>query len=158
MKILASVRLYRLMEEQGAIRYVIIYANIKAPELFKQYAKFTSKADVFAAGIIFLELMSMHPPNNLHYELWPKVLELAMPHALFLSLTGTLDIDPAKRSTFAELFIILSGEEGKKIADQDNEVDAAEFYDVSGRIQDFLDTSAINSSSFSNSALFSRFE
>jgi hypothetical protein len=115
---------------------------------------------VFAAGIIFLELMSMHPPNNLHYELWPKILELDMPHALTLSLTGTLDVNPTKRSTFAELFIMLSGEEGKKIADQDNEVDAAEFYDVSGNIQDFLDSSAINSQyvSYSSSAQFSRLE
>jgi serine/threonine protein kinase len=152
--ILASVRLYRLMEEHSAIKYAFHEANIKAPELFNQYAKFTSKADVFAAGIIILELMSMHPPNNLHYELWPIVLELAMPHALFLSLTGTLNVDPAKRSSFSELFIMLSGDEGKKIADQDNEVDAAEFYDVSGKIQDCLDSSAIKSSS---SARFSQF-
>jgi hypothetical protein len=146
------------MEEQGAIRYIFRDTKIKAPELWNPTAKFTSKADVFAAGVVFLELMSMHPPNTLYSELWPNVLELAMPRALFLSLTGTLDIDPAKRSTFAELFIMLSGEEGKKIADQDNEVDAAEFYDVSGRIQDFLDSSAIDSSSFNNSAPFSRFE
>jgi hypothetical protein len=41
---------------------------------------------------------------------------------------GTLDVDPAKRKTFAELFTMLSGKEGKKIADKDNEVDVPEFF------------------------------
>jgi hypothetical protein len=102
----------------------------------------------------------MHPPNTLYYELWPKVLKLDMPHALSLSLSGTLDVDPAKRSTFAKLFIMLSGDEGNKIADQDNEEDAAEFYDVSGKIQDCLDSSAIKSKydGNSSSSRFSRFE
>jgi serine/threonine protein kinase len=111
MKILASVLLYLSMEEPGAIRYVSRDINsIKAPELWNPHAKFSSKADVFAAGVVFLELMSMHLPNSLYYELWPMVLELPLPHALFLSLTGTLDDDPAKRSTFVELFKMLSGE------------------------------------------------
>jgi hypothetical protein len=110
----------------------------KAPELFKQFAKFNSKADVFAAGIVFLELISMLPPNSLYYDLWPKVMELEMPAALSLCLSGTLQEDPDRRNTFDELFQLFSSEEGKRIADQDYEEYAAEFYDVSGKIQDFV--------------------
>lgn len=61
-----------------------------------------------------------------------------MPPILALSLTSTLQEDPAKRKTFDELFLMLNGIEGKAIAEQDNEEFAEEFFDVSGRIQDYI--------------------
>jgi hypothetical protein len=47
------------------------------------------------------------------------------------------------RMTFEALFV-LSSKEGKEIAEQDNEEFAAEFYDVTGRIQDFISTAMLN--------------
>jgi hypothetical protein len=78
------------------------------------------------------------PPNSLYHDLWPRILELDMPGVLSLSLSGTLQKDPTKRNTFDELFQLLSSEEGKKIADQDDEENAAEFYDISGAVLDFI--------------------
>jgi serine/threonine protein kinase len=114
-----------------------------------RYAKFSSKSDVYAAGIIFLELMSLHPPNSLH-QLWPEVLDIEMPRALSLCLSGTLQENPDKRNTFYELFQLLGSEEGKKIAEQENEENEEEFFDVSGAIQDIIKTT--NSGIYSQSS------
>jgi serine/threonine protein kinase len=130
---------------------------LKAPELFRQFAKFSSKADVFASGIVFLELCSLHPPNFLYRDLWPMVLDLQMPKVLTLSLTSTLQEDPEKRKTFNELFVMLNGVEGREIAEQDNEEFAEDFFDVSGRIQDFIASSSSRNYSHSASqSMFSR--
>jgi serine/threonine protein kinase len=37
----------------------------QAPELFKKNAKFSRRADVFAAGVVFLELLTLQKPNSL---------------------------------------------------------------------------------------------
>jgi hypothetical protein len=70
---------------------------------------------------VFLELISLLPPNSLYHDLWPKILDLKMPRALALSLLGSLHEDQEKRNTFEELFLLLSSAEGSEIADQDNE-------------------------------------
>jgi hypothetical protein len=90
------------------------------------------------------------PPNSLYHDLWPRILELDMPGVLSLSLSGTLQKDPTKRNTFDELFQLISSEEGKKIADQDDEENAAEFYDVTGKVMDFI--SVISSQNYSESS------
>jgi serine/threonine protein kinase len=109
----------------------------QAPELFKQYSTFSSKADVYAFGVIILELIALQPPGNLHYDLWPGILDLAMPKALAQSLSQTLAEDPSCRSSFSELFLMLSSKDGRKIAKQDNEVNADNFFDISGRVMDY---------------------
>jgi uncharacterized protein with von Willebrand factor type A (vWA) domain len=96
----------------------------------------------------------MHPPNTLYRDLWPMILELEMPLVLKESLTSTLQEDPEKRKTFDELFVMLSGSAGNEIADQDNEEFAEEFYDVSGRIQDFITSNSNQIFSQSSNAVF----
>jgi hypothetical protein len=108
---------------------------------------------VFAAGVVFLELISSLPPNCLYHDLWPMILDLDMPRVLSLSLSGTLQKDPTKRNTFDELFQLLSSEEGKKIADHVDEENAAEFYDFSGKVLDYI--SSNSSQNFSESSPFS---
>jgi serine/threonine protein kinase len=128
-------------EETGVSSCVSVNGGTKcyqAPELWTPHAKFHSKADVFAAGVVFLELISLQPPNTLYRDLWPKILTLEMNQTLLLSLMGTLHDAQESRMTFDELFLMLSCVEAKEIADQDNEEYAAEFFDISGRVQDFI--------------------
>jgi serine/threonine protein kinase len=133
-------------EETGVSSNVSVNGGTKcyqAPELWTPHAKFTSKADVFAAGVVFLELMSLLPPNTLYRDLWPKVLNLVeMPQVLSTILTGTLHDFQGSRNTFDELFQLLSSEDGKVIEEMDNEEYADEFLDVTGRIQDFVGNSS----------------
>jgi serine/threonine protein kinase len=119
----------------------------QAPELWDPNAKFNSKADVFAAGVVFLEMISLLPPNTLYFDLWPKVLDLDMPPVLSMSLSDTLQKDPLFRKTFEELFVLLSSKEAKEISEQDNEEHNEEFFDVSGRVLDFISHSRNNEES-----------
>jgi serine/threonine protein kinase len=99
----------------------------QAPELFNQYASFSSKSDVYAAGIVLLELIALRPPNRLHQVLWPTVLEIKMPAMLCELLKVTLAEDPARRTAFDQLFLMLESEDGKEIGAQVTELDLENF-------------------------------
>jgi serine/threonine protein kinase len=58
----------REMSTDGASSNVQLNGGTKsyqAPELFKRNAKFNKKADVFAAGIVFLEIIAQRGPIDL---------------------------------------------------------------------------------------------
>jgi hypothetical protein len=60
----------------GTCKLALLIAILHLP-----HAKFTKKADVFAAGIIFLELISLSSPRTLFKVLWPRILEIPLPSA-----------------------------------------------------------------------------
>jgi serine/threonine protein kinase len=80
----------------------------QAPELFKRKAKFSRKADVFASGVIFLELLTMHGPNELSSVWWPRILGFKLPPVLLKCLEESLTEDPAGRKYFEELMPLLT--------------------------------------------------
>jgi serine/threonine protein kinase len=70
-------------------------------------AKFSRKADVYAAGIVFLELVTLKGPKNL-YKSWPLIERSQdCPNPLRNCLASSLDEDPAKREPFPNLLLIL---------------------------------------------------
>jgi serine/threonine protein kinase len=95
-----------------------------------EHAKFTKKADVFAAGIIFLELIALTSPNTLFEVLWPRILEIPLPPALKDILRKSLAEAPQKRTgSFSELLRILRSNEenvvGELIDDEDFSIDVS---------------------------------
>jgi serine/threonine protein kinase len=87
-------------------------------------AKFTKKADVFAAGIIFLELIALTSPNTLFEVLWPRILEIPLPPALKKILCKSLAEAPQKRTgSFAELLRILRSNEEEVVRELINDAD-----------------------------------
>jgi serine/threonine protein kinase len=84
-------------------------------ELFSWKAMFTRKADVFAAGVIFLELLTLQKPNRLYDDLYPHILEVGLPPALLQCFSNTLEEDPTKRMHFSELFELLKSKDGTAI-------------------------------------------
>jgi serine/threonine protein kinase len=89
----------------------------QAPELFKRNAKFSRRADVFAAGIVFLELLTLQRPNTLWEDLYPGILKVKLPTALLKCLSSSLDPDPRKRMQFKDLLVLLSSDDGSVIGD-----------------------------------------
>jgi serine/threonine protein kinase len=94
------------------------------------HAKFTKKADVFAAGIIFLELIALASPSTLYEVLWPRILEIPLPPALKDILRKSLAEDPQKRTgSFNELLLILRSNEeeviGELVNDDDFSIDVS---------------------------------
>jgi serine/threonine protein kinase len=87
----------------------------QAPELFSYNAKFSRRADVFAAGVIFLELLTLQKPNSLYRDIYPAILKVKLPDALLRCLSSSLDFDPEKRIQFTELLALLRSEDGKVI-------------------------------------------
>jgi serine/threonine protein kinase len=88
------------------------------------HAKFTKKADVFAAGIIFLELIALSSPNTLYEVLWPRILEIPLPPALKQILCKSLAEAPQKRTgSFNELLLILRSNEEEVVAELINDAD-----------------------------------
>lgn len=79
-----------------------------APELNQRKAKFTKKCDVFAAGIIFLELITLKSPRLLYESMWPRILGKGLPHSLEKILAISLDADPVNRRSFDEIYKILA--------------------------------------------------
>jgi serine/threonine protein kinase len=70
--------------------------------------KFTRKADVFAAGIVFLELVTLKSPKRLYTDTWPLIeASTECPDSLRLFLSSTLSADPAQRAQFTDLVCIL---------------------------------------------------
>jgi hypothetical protein len=92
--------------------------NPNVKELSLKKAKFTKKADVFAAGIIFLELITMCSPELLYKSLWPRILKVSLPPALKEILKLSLEAAPEARSgSFVQLFEILNSDQGKAIGE-----------------------------------------
>jgi serine/threonine protein kinase len=87
----------------------------QAPELFKKNAKFSRRADVFAAGVAFLEILTLQKPNTLWDDLYPGVLDVKLPAVLLKCFSSSLDPDPTKRIQFKELLVLLSSQEGTAI-------------------------------------------
>jgi hypothetical protein len=74
----------------------------------KKKAKFTKKADLFTAGIVFLELVTLKGPKNLYDVEWPMIKESPYcPPSLRVCLASLLDEDPANRTSFAEMLLTL---------------------------------------------------
>jgi serine/threonine protein kinase len=98
------------------------------------HAKFSKKADVFAAGIIFLELISLSSPSKLYTVLWPRVLEVPLPQALKKILSKSLAEElEARTGSFDELLMILRSDEGKVIGELSDEEDLS--FDISSMIK-----------------------
>jgi serine/threonine protein kinase len=91
----------------------------QAPELFKRKAKFSRRADVFAAGVVFLELLTLQKPNNLYYDLYPGILKIKLPAVLLKCFSVTLNPDPAKRVQFTELLEMLRSQDGGAIREME---------------------------------------
>lgn len=81
----------------------------QAPELFKDNGsgKFYKKSDVFSAGIVYLEIISLKSPEGLFKLLWPQILVKGLPLPLEQLLSGSLEMKPDDRRSFVELFTIL---------------------------------------------------
>jgi hypothetical protein len=80
-------------------------------------AKFTKKADLFAAGIVFLELVTLKGPKNLYDDDWPLIEKSPFcPPSLRMCLASLLDEDPVKRTSFAEMLLILRGGRAEIVA------------------------------------------
>jgi serine/threonine protein kinase len=96
-----------------------------------KHAKFTKKADVFAAGIIFLELIALSSPNKLYKVLWPRIInEIPLPEPLKEILRKSLAEAPEKRTgSFGELLLILRSHEeevvGELVNDEDFSIDVS---------------------------------
>jgi serine/threonine protein kinase len=75
-----------------------------APELLLRRCKFTKKCDVFAAGVVFLELLTLEKPTELFEECWPKIVEEKhLPLKMKDALVQSLDEDASKRTSFTEI-------------------------------------------------------
>jgi serine/threonine protein kinase len=97
-------------------------------------AKFSKKADVFAAGIIFLELISLSSPSKLYTVLWPRVLEVPLPQALKEILSKSLAKElEARTGSFDELLMILRSDDGKVIGELSDEEDLS--FDISSMMK-----------------------
>jgi hypothetical protein len=85
-----------------------------APELAKKERhKFTKRADLFAAGIVFLEVITLKRPKDLYEDYFPAMLEYSnIDGAIRSCLSQMLDADPAKRSSFTAIRALL--QEGKE--------------------------------------------
>jgi hypothetical protein len=91
----------------------------QAPELFKWRAKFSRRADVFAAGVVFLELLTLQKPNTLYDDLYPGILKVKLPKILLKCFSVTLNPDPAKRIQFTDLIVLLRSEDGNAIKEME---------------------------------------
>jgi serine/threonine protein kinase len=108
----------------------------QAPELFTRNAKFSRRADVFAAGVVFLELLTLQKPNKLFDDLYPGILEVKLPRGLIKCLACSLDPDPDKRVQFTELLTLLKSGEGFAIALMELDMNAGlRFDDVAADIR-----------------------
>lgn len=81
----------------------------QAPELFKIEAKFTKKCDVYAAGVVFLEITAQRQPQNIAQDLTPSIFGKGLPDCLETCIKTSLSQDPNNRKHFSELLSILKG-------------------------------------------------
>jgi hypothetical protein len=97
-------------------------------------AKFSKKADVYAAGIIFLELIALQSPSSLYKFLWPKLLQLSIPSALKEVLKMSLAAAPeARTGSFDEMLTILRSEGGVTIGELSKDAELS--FDISSGIE-----------------------
>jgi serine/threonine protein kinase len=94
-------------EEEGGVKHQGGPTDYLAPEIIAQNSKFTKKCDVFAAGIVFLELITLKTPDGLYAECWPRLMAQRIPESIIHILSQSLDSDPANRSTFSKIRKIL---------------------------------------------------
>lgn len=93
----------------------------QAPELFHLFGqdeevKFTKKCDVFAAGIVFLELISLRGASGLVKKLMPSCAEgKGLPESFEIYLKCSLAVDPHERKHFSELLAILNKDESSVV-------------------------------------------
>jgi serine/threonine protein kinase len=101
-----------VQNEQSQVTHMGGTKDYLAPELLLRRCKFTKKCDVFAAGVVFLELLTLERPTELFEECWPKIAEeKLLPYKMKLALEKCLNDDPAKRGSFAEVKqVLLNGE------------------------------------------------
>jgi serine/threonine protein kinase len=103
-----SSNLNSMVSHRGGTKYYM------APELAKRGKhKFTKRADLFAAGIVFLEVSTLKGPKDLYETHFPTILEDSNVDGSIRScLLQMLDADPAKRSSFTAIRALLH--EGKE--------------------------------------------
>lgn len=89
------------MEVKGGTR------AYQAPELFKMEAKFTKKCDVYAAGVVFLEIVTLMPPLGLKTEFLPLIIGKGLPSSIETCLTSFLSDNPKDRPHFAQSLKVL---------------------------------------------------
>jgi serine/threonine protein kinase len=107
-----------------------------------QQAKFSKKADVFAAGIIFLELITLSSPSTLYKDTWPHILNISLPLALREILNMSLAADPESRTgSFDEILLVLRSDEGKIIGELSEDVDLS--IDISPRVEVLLPSATV---------------
>jgi serine/threonine protein kinase len=97
-----------VVTHRGGTKYYL------APELAKRGKhKFTKRADLFAAGIVFLEVITLKGPKDLYEEYFPMILlDEAVNGVLRACLAVMLEADPAKRSCFTAVRALL--QDGKE--------------------------------------------
>jgi hypothetical protein len=129
----------------------------QAPELFKKYAKFSRSADVFAAGVVFLELLTLQKPNSLWIDLYPGILEVKLPVALLKCISSSLDPDPEKRMHFTELLVLLRSQDGIEIGgfELGSPADKYTFDEVAADIRIMMPSSQYDYESSSSRGAFS---
>jgi hypothetical protein len=111
--------------------------NPNVKELSLKKAKFTKKADVFAAGIIFLELITMCSPELLYKSLWPRILKVSLPTSLKEILKLSLEAAPETRTgSFDQLFQILNSDAGKVIGELSKNEELS--FDISSGVNNIL--------------------
>ena len=80
----------------------------KAPELHVMNAKFTKKCDVYAAGIVYMELITLKKPSALYQnQVWKLMIGKGLPKSLETLLEKSLAQDPKERLHFKELLELL---------------------------------------------------
>jgi serine/threonine protein kinase len=89
----------------------------QAPELFRRDAKFSRRADVFAAGVVFLEILTLQKPNTLWDDLYPGILKVKLPAVLLKCFSKSLDSDHTKRMQFKDLLVLLRSKDGTAIGE-----------------------------------------
>jgi hypothetical protein len=139
--------------QQSSTRVAINGGTIcyQAPELFQRKAKFSRRADVFAAGVIFLELLTLQKPNTLYDDLYPGILKVKLPAALLTCFARSLDSDPEKRMQFSDLLHLLRSKEGKEIRNMELGM-TKEFDDAAADLQLLMPSSRYNSFHFASTS------
>jgi hypothetical protein len=111
-------------------------------ELLVHNAKFTKKPDVFAAGIIFLELIALCSPATLYKVLWPRILSVSLPPSLKQILKMSLEPNPELRSgSFEDKLMILKSDDGNNIGEISK--DAGLSFDISSEVEQYLPSALV---------------